>query len=89
MGNETAEAVPMMSKYGVGNLQIVETAECVTIRFDPRIVIGNFKPNKVEIDRATEAKEEPIGNLKVCSTGIFRPLDTGVRVMLHVIGRDG
>lgn len=58
--------------YGAGNLKIEETEACVTIQFDPRRIIGEFKS----------------GNPKVCSTGAYRPLDLpGTRFMLHVIGQ--
>ncbi len=79
MGNATTKA---QSEYGVGNLKIEDGADNVTIQFDPRCVIGLFEPGK-------KAREEGRpGNPKCCSTGSFRTLDvSGVRVMLHVIGR--
>lgn len=58
--------------YGVGNLAIEDTPDKVSLTFDPREIIGQFKS----------------GNPQVCSTGSYRTLDvSGVKVMLHVIGR--
>lgn len=58
--------------FGPNNLTIEETPDKVVIQFDPSRVIGQFKT----------------GNPKVASTGSYRTLDvSGVRVMLHVIGR--
>lgn len=71
------------AKYGAGNLRIAETEDSVTIEFDPNQIIGRFKPSGKAL-----ADGRP-GNPKVCSTGSFRTLDiSGVRVMLHVIGRE-
>ncbi len=70
--------------YGANNLLIADTPECVTITFDPRVIIGQFKPS------ARAAAGGSAGNPKVASTKGFRTLDiSGVRVMLHVIGQQG
>ncbi len=70
MGNATTGVeTPKASVFGADNLQIEQTPECVTIRFDPRVIIGNFSG----------------GRNRIASTGAFEKLrDTGVRVMLHV-----
>ncbi len=68
---DTATATPPET-FGVGNLLIQDGVEEVTVKFDPQRIIGEFKS----------------GNPKVCSTGAYRILDvSGVRMMLHVIGR--
>ena len=68
--------------FGPGNLMINDTAEVVTITFDPRRIIGAFNPS------AKAREEGRDGNPKVASTGSYRFLDvSGVRLMLHVIGR--
>lgn len=60
------------SVFGPNNLKVTETAEKVTVEFDPRVLIGTFKT----------------GNPKVASTNSYRPLDlSGCRLMLHVIGK--
>ena len=60
--------------FGAGNLKIEDGTDKVTIQFDPARVIGQFKS----------------GNPQVCSTGSYRLLDvSGVKIMLHVIGRSG
>jgi len=58
--------------FGANNLLIQDEADQVTLTFDPRTIVGEFKK----------------GNPKVCSTGSYRTLDiSGVRLMLHVIGK--
>ena len=72
-----------VSAFGAGNLKVEDTPDKVTIAFDPRVIIGRFKPS------AKAAQEGRSGSPKVASTGSYRTLDiSGVRVMLHVIGRD-
>jgi hypothetical protein len=70
----TDNAVKTPELFGPNNLAIVDGPETVTMSFDPRRIIGQFKS----------------GNPQVCSTGAYRTLDiSGVRVMIHVIGRKG
>lgn len=60
------------SAFGPSNLLVTETAERVTVEFDPRQVIGTFKSGKP----------------KVCSTESFQRLGVGGKMMLHVIGKE-
>ena len=60
-----------VNQFGANNLRITETEESVTVEFDPRVIVGEFKT----------------GSSKVCSTGSYRALDiSGARIMLHVMG---
>lgn len=82
----------LQREYGAGNLLVDDTPEKVTITFDPRVIIGRFNPSAklLAAFRGDETGKvaEPQGNPKVASTGSYRILDiSGVRVMLHVIGR--
>ena len=83
-----------VSAFGAGNLKVEDTPDNVTIQFDPRVIIGRFNPPKGAVAAWKESLDtdnplpEPIGNPKTASTGSYRTLDiSGVRVMLHVIGR--
>jgi len=68
--------------FGVANLKITEETNAVTIQFDPETIIGAFKEKLLK-----DGSVRP-GNPKVCSTGSYRTLDvSGVKIMLHVIGR--
>ena len=79
MAKETQGPV---SAFGTNNLKVEDTPDNVTIQFDPRVIIGRFNPSKKAVE------EGRFGNPKVASTGSYRTLDiSGVRVMLHVIGR--
>jgi hypothetical protein len=72
--------------FGPNNLRITDGTDKVQIEFDPKRIIGAFNPSK----KALEADENAKGNPRVCSTGSYRILDiSGVKVMLHVIGRSG
>ena len=71
MGKDTnAKTADVVSEFGADNLQIEETAERVTISFDPRVILSTPFSS---------------GKNRVASTGAFEKLrKTGIRVMLHV-----
>ncbi len=69
----TTNIVTPLSAFGAGNLSIEETDELVTIKFDPRVVIGVFSS----------------GRQRIASTGTGRVLDrhSGIKIALNVMGR--